>query len=59
MFGGRLGLPELGLILLIILVIFGAGRLPEVGGAIGKAVRAFRKGQKSEESEGEELKPGK
>jgi sec-independent protein translocase protein TatA len=48
---GKLGLPELGLIVLIVLIIFGAGRLPEVGGAIGKGIRAFRKSQKGEDEE--------
>ena len=45
MFGG-LGMPELLIILLIILVIFGAGKLPEVGGALGKGIRNFRKSYK-------------
>ncbi len=54
---GKLGLPELLIIVFIILVIFGAGRLPEVGGAIGKSIRAFREGQKSEPEKKEEPKP--
>ena len=45
---GKLGLPELGLIVLIILIVFGAGRLPEVGGAIGKSIKAFREGQRGD-----------
>src|SRR5205085_9718409 len=48
---GPLGLPELGLILVIVLLIFGAGRLPDVGGAIGKSVREFRKASKDDDSE--------
>ncbi|MFC1954014.1 twin-arginine translocase TatA/TatE family subunit [Chloroflexota bacterium] len=40
---------EIGLILLIILIIFGAGKLPQIGGAIGKSLHAFRKEQKGEE----------
>ncbi|MEW6143277.1 MAG: twin-arginine translocase TatA/TatE family subunit [Chloroflexota bacterium] len=44
-----LGPWEIGLIILIILVIFGVGKLPQVGGAIGKALREFRKSQKGEE----------
>jgi len=47
---GPLGLPELGLILVIVLLIFGAGRLPDVGGAIGKSVREFRKASKDDDS---------
>jgi sec-independent protein translocase protein TatA len=39
----RFGPWEIGLILLIVLIIFGVGRLPQVGSAIGKTVREFRK----------------
>lgn len=41
MFG--LGTTELILILVIVLVLFGPGRLPEIGGGIGKAIRNFKK----------------
>ena len=40
MFG--IGIPELIIILVIILIIFGAGKLPEIGGGMGKAIRNFR-----------------
>ena len=50
----RLGPWEIGLILAIILIVFGVGKLPQVGGAIGKGMRAFRKGQAGEEDEEEE-----
>jgi sec-independent protein translocase protein TatA len=40
---GPFGLPELILILLIVVLVFGVGRLPEVGGAVGKSIREFRK----------------
>lgn len=41
----RVGGTELVIILVIVLIIFGAGKLPEVGGAIGKGIRAFKRGQ--------------
>ncbi len=44
MFG--IGMPELIIILVIILIIFGAGKLPEIGGAIGKGIKNFKKASK-------------
>jgi TatA/E family protein of Tat protein translocase len=41
-FGGHL--PELVILLVVALVIFGPKRLPEIGGAMGKGIREFRKG---------------
>jgi sec-independent protein translocase protein TatA len=41
MFG--LGIQELLIILVIVLVIFGAGRLPEIGRDLGKAIKGFKK----------------
>lgn len=41
MFG--LGTTEMIVILVLVLVIFGAGKLPEIGGALGKGIRSFRK----------------
>ncbi len=49
----HIGTTELIIILVIVLVIFGVGRIPEVGGALGKGIRNFRKGV-SEDSEDEE-----
>ena len=40
-----IGVPELIIILVIVMIIFGVGRLPEVGGALGKAIKEFRKSQ--------------
>lgn len=45
-----LGMTELLLILVIIFVIFGAGKLPRVMGDIGKGVKSLKKGLKDEES---------
>jgi sec-independent protein translocase protein TatA len=39
---GGLGMSELLVILVIVLVIFGAGKLPEVGSALGKGIRNFK-----------------
>jgi len=50
----RIGPWEIALILIIILIVFGVGKLPQVGGAIGKGIRAFRKGQRGEDDEEEE-----
>ncbi len=47
----KFGPLEIGLILLIILIIFGAGKLPQVGEAMGKSIRNFRKAQTSEDEE--------
>ena len=43
---GRLGLPELVVILLIVFVIFGASRLPGLGRGIGSAIKNFKEGMK-------------
>ncbi len=45
----HMGPWEIGLILLIIVIIFGVGKLPQVGGAIGKGLRSFRKAQSGED----------
>ena len=53
MFG--IGMPELIIILVIILIIFGAGKLPEIGAGIGKAIKNF-KGATSDNEEKEKEK---
>lgn len=54
----RPGPLEIGLVLVIILIVFGVGKLPQVGAAFGKGIRAFKKGQSGEDEE-EEAKPKK
>jgi sec-independent protein translocase protein TatA len=46
MFG--LGMPELLVILVIIVIIFGAGKLPEIGAGIGKGIKNFKEATKKE-----------
>jgi len=48
MFG--IGLPELLIILFIILIIFGASRLPEIGAGLGQGIRNFKKAFKEEKA---------
>ena len=55
MFG--IGMPELIIILVIILIIFGAGKLPEIGAGIGKGIKNFKKA--TSEVENEEAKEAK
>lgn len=62
MFG--LGMPELIVILVILLLIFGAAKLPEIGKAFGKTISEFKKGMREigadkEEAKKAEDKPGK
>ncbi len=42
MLGGGIGMPELLIVLVIILIIFGAGKLPEIGKGLGKGIRNFK-----------------
>ena len=45
---GRIGFPELMIILFIVIIIFGANRLPQLGRGIGSAIRNFKDGIKDE-----------
>lgn len=53
----RLGPMELILILVVVMIIFGVGRLPQVGGAMGKAIKEFRKSQSEIEDVTKDITP--
>jgi sec-independent protein translocase protein TatA len=53
---GNIGSTELILLLLIVLIIFGVGKLPQIGGALGSAIRDFRKAQKEIDNTIDEVK---
>ncbi|MCP4688154.1 MAG: twin-arginine translocase TatA/TatE family subunit [Desulfobacterales bacterium] len=58
MFG--IGMPELIIILVIILIIFGAGKLPEIGAGMGKAIKNFKGATNApEEIEPKKVEPDK
>ena len=46
---GGIGMPELIIILVIVLIVFGAGKLPQIGEGLGKGIRNFRKSTKDHE----------
>ena len=45
---GNIGLPELVVILVLALLIFGAGKLPEVGKSLGNSIKEFKKAMKDD-----------
>ena len=55
MFG--FGMPELIIVLVIVLVVFGAGKLPEIGGALGKSIKNFKRAAEGKDEI--EIKPEK
>jgi sec-independent protein translocase protein TatA len=56
MFGGSVGLQELLLIFLVVLLLFGARRIPDIAQGLGKGIREFKKAMK--ETQDEISKPG-
>lgn len=56
MFG--LGMPELLVIMVIALLVFGVGRLPEIGSSLGRAIRGFKESTEGKEPEPPDTKPG-
>jgi sec-independent protein translocase protein TatA len=56
---GGLGTPELLLILAIVVLLFGVGRVSKIGGEVGSAIREFRKGLRGEDEDIPTSKPDK
>lgn len=50
---GNLGLPELLIILVVVLLIFGPGRLSKIAGELGKGIRSFKEGISGDEAAAE------
>ena len=51
---GRIGMGELIIIFVIILLLFGTKRLPEIGSALGKAIREFKNSAKDLQGDGKD-----
>jgi sec-independent protein translocase protein TatA len=56
---GSIGMPELMVILVIALIFFGPGKLPELGSMIGKAIRVFKKEMDTPRENLDKPEPGK
>jgi len=56
---GGLGLPELIIIGIIVLLMFGGKKLPELGAGLGKSIKEFKQAFKSEEEPPKDTKPSK
>lgn len=55
LFLGNIGMPELIIIMLIVLLLFGAKKIPELMSGLGKGVKSFKKGMKEVEDEIEKI----
>ena len=55
LFLGSIGMPELIIIMLIVLLLFGAKKIPELMSGLGKGVKSFKKGMKEVEDEIEKI----
>jgi sec-independent protein translocase protein TatA len=47
---GSLGMPELFVVFLIVIVLFGASRLPQIGKGLGEGIKNFKKGLKGDDT---------
>jgi len=56
---GSIGMPELLVILVIALIFFGPGKLPELGSMLGKAIRVLRKEMEAPREKPDTPEPGK
>jgi len=56
---GNLGFPEIMIILVIVLLLFGAKRIPEIAGSMGKGIKEFKKTSKQILEDDDEEKPAK
>jgi sec-independent protein translocase protein TatA len=54
--GFDLGIPELIIILVIVVILFGPGRLSKIAGELGKGIKSFRENMSSEQQSAEEEK---
>ncbi len=57
MFRGAIGLPEILVILVLALVLFGGGKLAGVGKALGKSIKDFKNEVKDDDSDGKKDQP--
>jgi sec-independent protein translocase protein TatA len=54
---GSIGPPEIAVIVLVLLLVFGVGKVADVGGALGRSIREFRREVREGAKEEEEAKP--